>query len=182
MMTDHMVSSQFENEMEMNRSGVNRMRNRLCRAGMSALLGIAAMTAAGCGEGGPPLVPVEGVVKFEGKPLVNAELTFAPDPSNKDVTAGSAMTSDDGSYKARYQARFGLAEGKYKISIRKIEVKDDAKIPDAIKGDPTQMEMLGAVKQSLPDKYASLEKTSFLIEVKSGASDKYDFELDAKGR
>jgi len=147
-----------------------------------ALTAAVATFEAGCGEGGPPLVPVQGVVKFEGKPLENAELTFAPDPSNKDVTPGSAMTADDGSYKARYQSRFGLAEGKYKISIRKIEVKDDAKIPEAIKGDPTQMEMLGAVKQSLPDKYAKLDKTAFTIEVKPGGSDPFDFELDAKGR
>lgn len=158
------------------------MRFRATRIGISALMAMAITSGFGCGEGGPPLVPVEGVVKFEGKPLENAELTFAPDPSNKDVTPGSAMTADDGSYKARYQSRFGLAEGKYKISIRKIEVKNDAKIPEAIKGDPTQMEMLGAVKQSLPDKYAQLDKTSFTIDVKTGASDKFDFELDAKGR
>jgi hypothetical protein len=138
--------------------------------------------AVGCGEGGPPLLPVEGTVKFDGKPLENAELTFAPDPSNKEVTSGAAMTADDGSYKARYQSRFGLAEGKYKISIRKVEVRNDANVPDAIKGDPTQMEMLGLVKQSLPDKYAALDKSSFTIEVKPGSSEKFDFELDAKGR
>jgi hypothetical protein len=142
-----------------------------------------AMLAAGCGgEDGPPLVPVGGVVKYEGKPLEHVELTFAPDPSNKDVTPGTAMTDADGSYKARYQSRFGLAEGKYKISLRKIEVQADANVPTAIKGDPTQMEMMGLVKNTLPKKYAELDKTSFNIEVKSGATDPFDFELDAKGR
>ena len=147
----------------------------------SALIAAMVFAFVGCGEGGPPLLKVEGTVTFDGKPLENAELTFAPDPSNKDVTAGSAMTADDGTFKARYQSRFGLAEGKYKISIRKVETKDAAKLPAELKGDPTQMEMLGEFKQSLPDKYASLDKSSFTIEVKSGAGP-FDFELDSKGR
>lgn len=146
-----------------------------------AMLASLVLVCVGCGEGGPPLLKVEGKVTFDGKPLENAELTFAPDPSNKDVTAGSAMTADDGTYKARYQSRFGLAEGKYKISIRKIETKDTAKLPPELKGDPTQLEMMGAFKQSLPDKYASLDKSSFTIEVKADAGP-FDFELDSKGR
>lgn len=146
-----------------------------------AMIAAIVFACVGCGESGPPLQKVEGVVTYDGKPLENAELTFAPDPSNKDITPGSAMTADDGSYKARYQSRFGLAEGKYKISIRKIETKDAAKLPPELKGDPTQMEMMGAFKQALPDKYASLDKSSFMIEVKDGAGP-FPFELDSKGR
>jgi hypothetical protein len=136
----------------------------------------------GCSEDGPVLYPVEGVVKLDGKPLQNAELTFAPDPSNPEPTAGSAMTAEDGTYKARFQGRFGLATGKYKVAIRKIEITDNAKVPEAIKGDPTQMEMMGSFKQKLPDKYAALDKTTFMAEVSAEGKKSFDFELDSKGR
>ncbi|MFM7317303.1 MAG: carboxypeptidase regulatory-like domain-containing protein [bacterium] len=154
----------------------------ICSGRAKWVILIPALMLSGCSEDGPALFPVEGVVKLDGKPLANAELTFAPDPSNPEPTAGSAMTSDDGTYKARYQARFGLAVGNYKVAIRKVEITDGAKVPEAIKGDPTQMEMMGAFKQKLPDKYAALDKTSFMVEVKTEGNKAFDFELDSKGR
>ncbi|MFM7127862.1 MAG: carboxypeptidase regulatory-like domain-containing protein [bacterium] len=154
----------------------------ICSGRAKWVILISALMLSGCSEDGPALFPVEGVVKLDGKPLANAELTFAPDPSNPEPTAGSAMTSDDGTYKARYQARFGLAVGNYKVAIRKVEITDGAKVPEAIKGDPTQMEMMGAFKQKLPDKYAALDKTSFMVEVKTEGNKAFDFELDSKGR
>lgn len=162
--------------------GKTSMNRQICPVMAKLFMLAFSLILTGCSEDGPVLYPVEGVVKLDGKPLANAELTFAPDPSNPEPTAGSAMTADDGTYKARFQGRFGLAVGKYKVAIRKIEITDGAKVPEAIKGDPTQMEMMGAFKQKLPDKYAALDKTSFMVDVKTEGNKAFDFELDSKGR
>lgn len=135
--------------------------------------------ATGCGKSGPPLVDVKGVVKLDGKPLGSAEMTFIPDPSNKHVTPGNAYSDADGSYVARYQDRFGLAEGKYIVTVRKSEVTDASKVPDAMKNDQAQLEMMGLTKQTLKKDYSSPESSPFKIEVSSKA-EPHNFDLDSK--
>lgn len=147
-------------------------------AGLSILFGL---TGCGGGERLPPLLPVEGTVKMNGKPLASAELSFIPDPSNKDVTIGSAFTADDGTYKVRFLSKMGLSAGKYVVTVRKSEVDDISKIPDAMKNDPAQLEMMGVTKPVLNDRYSSPEKSPFRIEVAESGGP-YDFELDTKGR
>ncbi|RUL87456.1 hypothetical protein [Tautonia sociabilis] len=143
---------------------------------------VGAVAVIGCGSGGPPLVKVEGTVTFDGKPLENAELTFVPDQGNTHVTPGSAVTAADGSYKARYMGRFGLAEGAYKITFRKMEVQPDVtNMPQEMLDDPAQLELGGFTRQALPEAYADISKTAFDIQVTANGGP-YDFELDSKGR
>lgn len=146
--------------------------------GLSIFLG---MTGCGGGERLPPLLPVEGTVKMNGKPLVSAELSFIPDPSNKDVTLGSAFTADDGTYKVRFLSKTGLAAGKYVVTVRKSEINDMSKVPEEMKNDPGQLELMGLTKPALNDRYSSAEKSPFRIEVAENGGP-YDFELDTKGR
>ena len=146
-------------------------------------LWIALLTVAtGCGESGPPLVDVEGTVSFDGEPLSNADITFLPDPGNEHVTPGMAHTGDDGTYRARYQGRYGLAEGSYKVTLNKIELAEGIEdMPEEMLNDPAQMEMGGFTQQTLPDTYADVNKSNFDIAVTSGGGP-YDFELDSEGR
>ncbi|MFM1801609.1 MAG: hypothetical protein RJA81_961 [Planctomycetota bacterium] len=137
----------------------------------------ALLTLSGCGQSGPPLFDVEGVVKLDGKPLSSAELTFIPDPSNKDVTPGTGFSDTDGSYVARYLDRAGLAEGKYTVTIRKSEITDTEGVPEEMKADQAQLEMMGLTKQTLKNDYTTPEKTPFKIEVKPGESQSHNFEL-----
>lgn len=144
---------------------------------------LCALLAAGCGgEGGPALVPVEGTVTMDGKPYANANVSFIPDASNSAVTSGSAITADDGSYKARYLSRYGLAPGKYKVTIQKLEVAGDTStIPKEMLDDPEQLRLSGVTKEMMPPSYSDPDKTTLNIEVADGAGP-YPFELDSKGR
>ncbi len=150
-------------------------------AAIARCLTIGCLAFAGCGESGPPLHKVEGTVSLDGKPLKDAEITFIPDPANAHVTAGSAFSADDGTYKARFQSSFGLAAGKYVVTVRKTEVADMSKVPEAMKNDPAQLEMMGLTKPVTKDNYSSPEKSPFKIEVASGGGP-FNFELDSKGR
>ena len=121
-------------------------------------------------------------VTFDGKPLDFADLNFVPEPGNTHVTPGAATTDEAGEYRARYQGRFGLSPGTYKVTIRKVKPAQDlSSLPVEMQNDPAQLEMSGLLEQSLPDAYADLNKTSFTIEVQDGGGP-YPFALDSKGR
>lgn len=149
--------------------------NNLRRASLlAALLGL---TIVGCGEEGPNLVPVKGTVMMNGKPFAEADLTFVPDPSNKDVTPGSDKTGPEGTYTARFNSRFGLAPGKYKVLIsKKAELPPGIELPPEMKMDPVQQQMMGLRKETLPKKYSEATESTEMIEV-GDAGGTYDFEV-----
>lgn len=64
---------------------------------MRRILCAAAVLAAGCGDGGPVLVPVHGRVTLDGRPLAGKTLKFVPAPGTPGLGAG-ATTNAEGSY------------------------------------------------------------------------------------
>ncbi|MDR3637056.1 MAG: carboxypeptidase regulatory-like domain-containing protein [Isosphaeraceae bacterium] len=94
----------------------------------------------GCGgdpDGTASLVPVKGTVTLNGQPLAGAKVSFIPDPGNKTGTAGGDTTGPEGSYMARYRNRFGLAPGKYKVTVVPEASSDPSpNVSEAFKDDP----------------------------------------------
>lgn len=85
------------------------------------------------------LVPVTGTVKLKGEPMVNARVAFSPQPGNKEETVGGDTTGPEGTYRAFYRNRSGLAPGKYKVTITQGEDLDadaESNISEAFKNDP----------------------------------------------
>ncbi|HEX6960523.1 MAG TPA: hypothetical protein VF175_01540 [Lacipirellula sp.] len=70
---------------------------------LSACL-LIALTSIGCAEPVPEFGQVSGVVKARGKPLMNAVVTYMPDPSqgNNWPINAIATTNDDGQYELKY--------------------------------------------------------------------------------
>jgi len=79
------------------------------------------LLASGCGEsnGQLPVVPVKGVLIFQGKPLDNALVTFhSADQTPGKITSGRATTKRDGSFElSTYNANDGIPEGDYAVTI-----------------------------------------------------------------
>lgn len=145
------------------------------------LLLVAPLLLAGCGEGGPVLVPVSGTVTLNGKPLEGAELTFVPDPTNTQVTPGADVTGPEGNYKAMYQARSGLAVGKYKVIVSKKAATQP--LPEVFKEDPSMASMAGMTKETLPAAYGDASKTSFSVEVPpEGKIADFDIKASSKSK
>jgi hypothetical protein len=86
----------------------------------TALAAALAAFASGCGDDGPKLVPVSGVVTLNGKPLEGATISFVPDSSNKEGLPGEDITGPQGNYKAMTRGRSGLVPGKYKAVVTKV--------------------------------------------------------------
>lgn len=95
------------------------MKNRSLRA-LAILMAGGVVTFVGCGDGGPRLVSVTGVVTLNNKPLANALIQFNPDISNKDGLPAEDKTGPEGNYKAMSSGRSGMVPGKYKVVITKL--------------------------------------------------------------
>jgi hypothetical protein len=110
-----------------------------------AMLLVASAAVAGCGSGDETssykLVPVNGVVTMNGKPLEGAEVAFTPDGSNAPSTPGSDFTGPEGNYKAMFRGRSGLAPGKYRVIVTKTILPggDSKNVPEEMKDDPTML-------------------------------------------
>jgi len=144
----------------------------------AAACALAAAFLPGCGDSGPPLVPVSGKVTVNSKPVENVEVIFVPDPSNKDVTSGHAYTGPDGSYNPRVNGRFGLALGRYKVIFKKTnDPEPGTVIPKGFENDPTQQAFLGLRKQALPRKFADPFTSNEQVEVKPEGDNVFEFDL-----
>jgi len=81
-------------------------------------VGLLLLTACGCGRGNyPEVATVTGIVTLDGKPLEDAEITFAP----KDGRASSGRTDARGQYALSYTKNIrGAVLGEHRVMIRKV--------------------------------------------------------------
>jgi len=126
---------------------------------------IAVLACAGCGPGGPSLIPVEGKITADNEPLAKGSLAFHPDAakSNTSKKTGAADIKD-GSYILYTDGRPGAPAGWYKVTVVSTPEPDNTK--------PT------AVKSFVASKYANPKSTDLSVEVKPGGS--YELKVSAK--
>lgn len=98
--------------------------------------------------------PVSGVVQFKGKPIAGAELAFFPiDASAPDEVRPKAKANETGRFEAwTYVQNDGLPAGKYRVTVVHHEVA-------VSKGT------IVAKPNTLPGKYATLDKTDLQVEI-----------------
>lgn len=139
-----------------------------------------AAAAVGCAEKTPTieLTPVAGAVLLDGKPLAGAELTFYPNGMTAQGYSGSLGKTDaEGKYQLKAGARPGAAPGPFKVTIRRIVNASGTPVSAEGGMDMQQLAMQGLAKESLPEKYSSLEKTELTVTVEKDKAEGYDFHL-----
>ena len=99
-----------------------------------------ALAALGCGEGGPPMGDVEGVVTVDGTPAAEGSVTFVP-TDNKLAPAGGDIK--DGKYALRVPA------GPCKVQLRVHRKTGERKLYPKDPNSPT----VGTFENALPEKY-----------------------------
>lgn len=68
----------------------------------------------GCGDGGPTIVPVSGILSYKGKPVTNASIRFMPE--NGRPSAG--FTDEEGRFTLVYDADHeGATVGKHRVWV-----------------------------------------------------------------
>jgi hypothetical protein len=133
----------------------------------------------GCGTtpSGPPLVPAEGLVILDDKPLSGATITFIP----QGETAGQAGvgTSDaNGRFALSTPdlATPGVAVGTYRVLISK-KINPDG---TDFRPSPDQDPMLAAYKELLPPIYHDEAKSVLQAEVPAEGTKTLEFKLRSK--
>jgi len=82
------------------------------------------------GKDAKNLVPAEGKVLLDGKPLAGANIVFLP--INGTIgTGGFAVTDDAGAYSLTHRSgRDGVAPGQYRVLVSKLLCPDGSPIPE----------------------------------------------------
>jgi hypothetical protein len=111
---------------------------------------VSAAFVAGCaGESPALLVPVEGKLLVDGKPLDGVDVTFIPEISENN-RGGAGTTDDSGAFTVTdlTQNKPGLPPGKYKLTFSRMRLPDGSAVP---KSEPNQPVSPGVIRvESLP--------------------------------
>lgn len=150
------------------------------------------LSLTGCGI---KLVPVQGVVTLDGKPLEGATVIFTS-PDGK--TNGSGMTDATGAFSITTADKLGAAPGTYKVCVTKSPIIAGAVSPSQTEGGGMNKDYLKAMqkempkggagpmggpkpaagpKTEVPDIYASADKTTITVTVPSAT---YPIDLKSK--
>ncbi len=126
---------------------------------------------AGCGGAkvpqGPKLVPVEGTVTMDGKPLAEASVMFG-------TGQGIGETDANGRFELKsIGGKKGCPVGEFKVIIEKW-VKADGSVYRSADGISP---MDAGAKQQIPARYSDPEKTELSASVKEGGNNKFEFQL-----
>ena len=131
----------------------------------AALLALGALN--GCGSSGEPLVPVEGQVQFEGKPLTKGTVILFADADKKNDTKHEprGVIGPDGRYKIVTHPDDGAPAGWYKVGVVVVQPSD----PKNPYSEPRSL---------IPVKFGKPAESKLFIEVRKDAPPKsYDLEL-----
>lgn len=142
------------------------------RDGLALLLGAA--LCAGCGDGGPPVVPVKGRVTLDGKPLALKSVRFVPQAGTAGLGSG-ANTAADGSYTliavrpGATRDVLGAAPGSYRVvvtepmfPIESVKAEPEGDVPAPAIGLP---EPAARKRPVIPPVYTTPEHTPLQVEV-----------------
>jgi len=142
------------------------------------------IAAPGCGGGSKPpapVFPVSGSVKYKGKPIVGADVTFFNAEANR---SAFGRTDDKGEYQlTTFSAHDGAVAGKSVVTIAKVEVQEvttpvaSVDSPDYQPPGLNQSTNPVKPKSSLPAKYASQETSGLTAVVNTDAPNELDFDL-----
>jgi hypothetical protein len=125
----------------------------------------------GCGQSGPRLVPVTGVVTLDGTPVAGAGVMFKP-AGTGNLPPASATTDADGKFSLATLNKPGAALGDYQVSVVKQETSGVGEFGAVAPGGPK-------VKWIVPQKYGMPEKSGLTATV-SEKEHHFEFKLSSK--
>lgn len=152
-------------------------RFRLFLGGCAAL---AVGFVTGCaGEGEPDevdfsrLVPVQGVVRVNGKTAPGLVVTFLP----KQWAASNGETDETGAFALETAHRPGAFPGDYKVAVSYLVSAEGEPQGIDARGSMTPSPGMATAEEKLPPKYSSLDHTE-LTAVVGPAGGTFEFDLD----
>jgi hypothetical protein len=151
------------------------------------LLSALALFSVGCGQSGPAVEYVEGVVTLNGSPLEGATVSFSP--KEPDGIGAAGLTQPNGSFTLNPRGAkpgSGTAAGDYSVMISKVEMPalveistDDPRYGTREQERLEQEALNAKPKVIVPEKYNKAETSPFTAKVESG-SNTFTFDISSK--
>lgn len=138
-------------------------------------LAIVALALSGCGEGGPPVSEVEGVVTYKGAPVEGAQVTLGYD----DGKQAMGTTDASGKFELGSGSKPGAPLGSAVVTITKF-----ASAAPVVGGSPEDMMKMqkegssASPTNQLPAKYASGETSGLTADIKAGGKQNNQLKYD----
>lgn len=128
-----------------------------------------------------PVYPVSGTVKYNGQPVVGADVTFYNAEAGR---SAFGRTNEDGEYQlSTFSSNDGAVAGKQVVTILKVEppppvvsepsVESQDYVPPGIGQDIAPVKP----KSGIPEKYGKAETSGLIAVVNADAPNKIDFDL-----
>ncbi len=140
----------------------------------TAALAAVALAIAGCSKSPPPIVPVEGRVTINGKPVPKAEVRFYPMIGFGGEYIAVGETDEDGRFKLVCPAGAGACACECRVTVT------DAPLPEEFRGmsgdaQTKAAKYMNSMKnRPIPTQYANLAQSPLKIDV---AADRKDYDL-----
>lgn len=139
-------------------------RNTALLLSMFVCLGV----TLGCS--GNAMLPVEGTITLDGKPLDGAAISFVPAEGGRPC---SGQTDAQGHFTlASYVAGDGVPPGEYKVTVVKLDARRQAEAAPVEEGAADDQQVMGNIEQAVkfltPLKYSSPATTDLKVDVTSG--------------
>jgi hypothetical protein len=141
---------------------------------------VLAIAFAGCSKGtNENLVPAEGTVKLDGKPLSGATLLFIPFDGTSRQSC-SARTDASGKFRLAMLdlKKEGAAPGGYRVIISKKVNPDGSDFVPKPDEDP----MLAAYKELLPPRYTDEAQSTLEVTIPDAGTTNIELKLTSKAR
>ena len=145
------------------------------------------LVSLGCGQSGPAVQYVRGVITLDGAPLEGATVLFSPKSTGGLGAAGK--TQADGSFTLNAQGAqpgAGTTIGDYAVTVSKIEMPEFVEIDEddprygTPEQDRIQQEASNAKpKVIVPEKYNNSETSPFTAQIVSGKNE-FTFDVSSK--
>ncbi len=140
-----------------------------------------AIFLAGCGGGGPKLLPATGTVTYKNTPVEGAVVSFRCQEANKIATG---TTDAQGRFElSTYQGGKGAVAGKHKVTVTKTSAPSGAaaagplSMEDAMKAGMKKQGPPAEPRNLLPPKYADAARPLLEYTVSPGAANDFKIEL-----
>jgi hypothetical protein len=139
---------------------------------------------AGCSGRDDKLVPIEGIVKLNGKPLAGVNVYLVPEGLTG--RAASARTGEDGSFQLNTSGKDGIARGSYKVLVKREAPPTETAEGAGTADDLAKYEMAAKQKMatrtgpdgavSIPPEYGRISTTPLRCVIEPG-SNRLEFDL-----
>ncbi|HID77048.1 MAG TPA: carboxypeptidase regulatory-like domain-containing protein [Planctomycetaceae bacterium] len=157
------------------------------------VLAVALCVLVGCAEEGPQVVPVTGVVTYQGKPVEGARVMFHPLEGGARSSHGT--TDAEGRFElSTFGMNDGALVGRHVVTISKVDLPEEGTAVDvealqkggyAAGGMPGYEKMMGPgaggrgtqPKSELPPKYADRKASGIEVEVTVDGENEFTFNL-----